>query len=317
MIIQTLYKPEENKEIANFFWIGQLSESEIKCIESFVQKRFHAKIWSYNNLKVDGAESCDASLVLPETDITKYRQRTPDAKSTETLTAFSDVFRYHVINKFGGWWFDADCYCLKSAEDFYELRKGKSLVVCLESLGYPYIGSAAFYIDNKICKLFINELEKTSINYNYNFPAWGIIGPQLITKVVHDNKLYNDVLIHNKFYSIEYEKCDLFTKFNLNKLAKSYIKESYLTHIWHSSSLKKNMEKGSLLDELFNGDYINNEMKDKNLSNTQNNFHKRFVEISKLYHDIFNRSPNNRELIRYVPTMFQQVMQLNKLKMNY
>jgi mannosyltransferase OCH1-like enzyme len=54
------------KEIANLFWHGELTMLEITCIKSFVQQGFHTKLWSYNNLSVDGAESCDASLVLPK-----------------------------------------------------------------------------------------------------------------------------------------------------------------------------------------------------------------------------------------------------------
>jgi hypothetical protein len=290
------------KEIANFFWTGELSELEIRCIKSFVQKNFHVKLWSYENLKVDGAESCDASLVLPKNDLTKYKQRRGDSNLQETSSAFSDAFRFNLINKFGGWWFDTDCFCLKSAEDFYELRKGKSIVAGLESLGYPYVGSAAFYANNKVCNLFINELEKTCTEYNYNFPLWGLIGPLLITKVVHDNKLYNEVLLHDCFFSIDFRRCDLFLKSDLNKLAKSYIKESYLTHVWHSSGLYKNMEKGSLLNELINNTYTNNEIVDKDLLNKQNNFRNRFIEISNLYHKVLKRSPSNNELIRYVTT---------------
>jgi hypothetical protein len=299
---QKILEKYKTKEIANFFWTGELSECEILCIKSFVQKGFHTKLWSYENLKVDGAESCDASLVLPKEDLTKYKQISPDyrpdEKSVDTAAAFSDAFRYYVINKFGGWWFDADCYCLKSAEDFYELRKDKSIIAGLQSL--VDIASGVIYADNKISKLLVDELEKTCNKYNYNFPDWAMIGPKLISKVIHDNILYNVSLNNKFFYSIQYEHQDYYFKSDLNKLAKSCITESYLTHIWHIRDLNKKKEKGSLLDEFFNGTYKNYESPHQGLSYKQNNFYNRFVDVSNLYHKILNRSPDEKSLYNYV-----------------
>jgi hypothetical protein len=45
----------------------------------------------------------DATEILPESDISKYRY----------LAHFADMFRYNLLYKKGGWWVDADTVCLK------------------------------------------------------------------------------------------------------------------------------------------------------------------------------------------------------------
>jgi hypothetical protein len=289
---------EKTEEVANFFWIGNLSKTEIVCITSFLKAEFKVKLWSYNNLSIPGVESCDASLVLPFEDVTLYKQ-THHNGSNETSTAFSDAFRFNLLYKFGGWWFDTDCYCLKSSKDFYELRNNKSFVCGLESKNHPFIGSAAFYADKKHSKLFIDELEKTCLEYNYFFPIWGLIGPRLITKVVHDNKLYDTVLDQSKFYSIGFEDYELFLKEKSSSLAESLISDSYLTHIWHSTSSTKNAEENSLLHKLLFDTYKIKNIKNLNLIQ-QKKFYSRFVNISYLYHSILNRSPDLEGLHNYI-----------------
>ena len=99
-----------NIEYANFFWHGaSLSLQEYICISSFVKNGFKVRVYSYNNLTIpEGAELSDASEILPVTDLRKYTQ----AGMSGNLAAFSDAFRYHLIDKRGGWWFDTDVICL-------------------------------------------------------------------------------------------------------------------------------------------------------------------------------------------------------------
>lgn len=289
---------EKIKEIANFFWLGELSQFEIVCINSFVKSGFYVRLWSYNNITLPGVESCNAELVLPYENISLYKQKHHNGKE-ETSTAFSDAFRFNLINKFEGWWFDTDCYCLKSAEDFYQLRKNKKFVSCLESLVHPFVGSAAFYSDKKYSKLLIDELEKTCLEYNYEFPVWGMIGPRLITNFVHKYNLYDDLLNQSNFFSIGFEEYKLFLEKESRPLAKCLISDSYISHIWHSTIDLNLIEKDSLLDDLLLGKYKNTD-KENVYNFKQINFYNRFVEISKLYHKILNRSPDLDGLHNYI-----------------
>jgi hypothetical protein len=289
---------EKINEIANFFWVGTLTKFEIVCITSFIKAGFKVKLWSYNNLSIPGVESCDASLILPYEDVSLYKQRHHHGDQ-ETSTAFSDAFRWNLINKFGGWWFDADCFCLKSSEDFYNLRKDKPIVVGLESLVHPFVGSAAFYIDQSLSKYLIQKLKELSLKYDYTFPIWGMIGPRLITQFIHDNKLYDGVLDQSHFFSIGFEDYHLFLKDGHKKQAKSLIKDSYLTHIWHSAISSNDVQPDSLFNELIYDNYVNNSSKNHNI-NKHLSFYDRFINISKLYHNILGRSPDLEGLHNYI-----------------
>ena len=85
-------KKTNTKEIANMFWHGELSKLETMCIKSFVKNGFDVKLWSYNNLKVDGAESCDARLILSEEHLTKYKQQL----SLKLLIRNKKILRSHL-----------------------------------------------------------------------------------------------------------------------------------------------------------------------------------------------------------------------------
>jgi hypothetical protein len=278
--------------------VGELSQFEISCITSFVKAGFNVKLWSYNNLSIPGVESCDASLVLPHEQLSLYKQKHHSGKD-ETSTAFSDAFRFNLIHKFGGWWFDADCFCLKTANDFYQLRKNCEFVAGLESNVHPFVGSAAFYANERCSALLVKELEKTCLEYNYSFPIWGMIGPRLITNFVHDNKLYDSILDQSHFFSIGVEECKLLTKTSASSNASSLIADSYVVHIWNSVVSTSTVEPGSLLDTLISNTYTNQETTNLNLSK-QKNFYNRFIGISNLYHTILNRSPDLEGLHHYI-----------------
>ncbi len=287
------------KEIANLFWHGELTELERICIESFVKHGFHTKIWSYTGIQINGAESCDARLVLPEENLTKYKQRHFQVNDGtkefySSMAAFSDAFRWNVVNKFGGWWFDTDCYCLRPSKDFVELRKDKPLVACIQDHKKPSINSGVFYADYNTSLKLIDELNTLCERYNYNFDDWGIIGPLLISDVIQINDLQDCVVSTEKFYSIEYNQFVNFINPELKEISKSYIADSYVSHIWHSQLIlhnvdKNNPPKDSLLKEFYDGSYTNNTSQNYELILSFKSSLDRYIEVSKLYKKILNR----------------------------
>jgi hypothetical protein len=304
-----------NKEIAHLFWHGELTNLEKICIQSFVKQGFDTKIWSYTNIQVDGAESCDARLILPEEHLTKYKQQhfkiTDDSKEFYTsMAAFSDVFRWHLINKFGGWWFDTDCYCLKSSEEFKKLRENKPFVAGLQNSSNLSVNTAAIYADYDISLKFCNQIKAVCECYNYNLPQWGDIGPNLLTKFVQEQNLIDNVVSIEKIYSIETHQFNFFTDAKLKQKAKSLIVNSYISHIWHSQLSAHNVDKnnppdGSLLKEFYDGSYTNTELENSVvISNYKNLFERtlfeKYVSISELYKKILKRKPDSEGLKHYL-----------------
>jgi len=244
------------KELAHFFWHGEISKLESSCIKSFVRNNFKVKVWSYTNIQIEGTESCDARLILPEDHLTKYQQTFINKPTGPSLAAFGDAFRYNVVQKESGWWFDTDCYCLVDQSKFKELREGRDVVAGYES--HNLISSAIFYVNKKNSDILVNSLNVMCEKYNYNFPGWGAIGPRLFTETFL-NANHPSVLIlpTSAFYAIHYSKIDLFLKKEKLQEAKEIIKNSYTTHIWNTilkqnNLNKNNAEEGSLLYYLYN-----------------------------------------------------------------
>jgi hypothetical protein len=305
------------KEIANLFWHGELTKFEKTCIESFVKQGFHTKIWSYTNLQIDGAESCDARLVLSEEHITKYKQQqyfaiTDEAKQYySSLAALSDAFRWNVVNNFGGWWFDTDCYCLKSSEEFKKLRGIKPFISGLQTSESPSVACGAFYADQQISTKLVDKLNSLCQTYNYQFPVWGIIGPFLISEVVQRENLLEYILSPDKFYSIESPSINNLSSINyytdpaLKDKGKSLIADSYVTHICHSALFftnidKNNPPKNSLLEEFYNNTYVNNLAPDVQTISKYKTSLKRYIQVSLLYKKILNRSGDIDGIKHYV-----------------
>jgi hypothetical protein len=285
------------KETANMFWNGELTKLERMCIKSFVDNGFNVKLWSYTNLEVEGAESCDARLILPEESLTKYKQQHhSDMECDESLSSiavFSDVFRYNVVAKFGGWWFDCDCFCLKHSEYFTELRNGKLLVAGLQDTRTVNVASGIFYAEQETAKMMVKYLNVLLDEYNNTFPRWGIVGPEFITDFVQRHKLYHGVTSIEKFYSINGFETHFFINSDLKLVAKALIKNSYVTHIWDSIIKymidKNNFPKGSLLEEFHNDSYNNNEDVNINIISQYNYILSRYLKISEIY-DKLNKS---------------------------
>jgi hypothetical protein len=97
--------------IVNALWIGQLSPLERLCLNSFVAQGHSVHLYTYDTIEnvPPGVTLRDASKILPPSKI--FRNRLGKGKGS--LAAFSDLFRYKLLLDEGGWWVDADVFCLK------------------------------------------------------------------------------------------------------------------------------------------------------------------------------------------------------------
>lgn len=249
------------KEIAHFFWHGQIRKLEQVCITSFVKQGFDVKLWSYTGIQVPDAESCDARIILPEEHLGKYQHQhfsiKDGSKSTyASIAAFADVFRLHVIEKFGGWWFDTDCYCLRPAEDFVTLRADKPLLAGLQDSQGQSVANGVMYANKNTATKLIQTADQICQQHNYNFPHWGLLGPYMLSNFVQINDLAHCVVSIDKFYAIEGKDFDLFVDPEKKSLGQALIKNSYLSHVWNSMADLYNVSvdhapTGSLLADMY------------------------------------------------------------------
>ena len=301
-------KKTNTKEIANMFWHGELSKLETMCIKSFVKNGFDVKLWSYTDLKVEGAESCDARLILPEESLTKYKQQHYSDNANDgaysSIAVFSDVFRYNVVHKIGGWWFDCDCFCLKDSEYYTELRNNKVIVGGLQDSTTISVNSGVFYATKEIAGIMVDELNILLNQYEGNFPKWGIVGPGFISNFIQNHKLQNGVVGLDKFYAIDNFEMRFYVDSDLKDNAKSIIKKSLLTHIWDSQLKylidKNEFPKGSLLEEMYNDLYENNIDLDIDRTNRSNYILSRYLRISELYNTLSKNTISIEDMIRHI-----------------
>ncbi len=240
-------------EIANFFWDGEMTQLEKNCIKSFYENGFKVKLWSYQNIQLENVESCDANLVLP-LEFNLKQEYNGKSESKALLACFSDYFRYKVVSMYGGWWFDTDCYCLKSAEEFYLIKQNKKIVSCKQNNdinNIHHIGCGAFWIEENTSKILISEFEDIVKNLNGEFKSFGFFGPEFFTNFVKKQNLYNDMLSPESFYAIHWDESDLMIYPENIDLAIQRTQNSLLTHIWTTSFPDKNIDKNNPIEGSF------------------------------------------------------------------
>jgi mannosyltransferase OCH1-like enzyme len=229
----------QSKETANFFWDGSdLGLYEERCISSFIKHNFSVNVWSFQLLTLPkGAELKDANQFL---DI-EYLYKITQGGKPKSIAAFSDLFRYKVLEENGGWWFDTDCICLKDQLEFKSLLKNKNIVVGYESTNYIN-GAVLSFVDKSLAKESFEKSMSILQNNNFNI-KWGDIGPRLITSIIQEKKLENEIYTEDYFYPIHYK--DAMTALNVNHTIdiNSKTKNSYVYHCWNEILKKHNVDK--------------------------------------------------------------------------
>ncbi len=83
-------------------------------MRSFVNCGHSVELYAYADLDVPpGVTLCDASRVLPLTDVFCRAY----GRTSVSVSAFSNLFRYKMLFEKGGIWADTDIFCQKSLTD--------------------------------------------------------------------------------------------------------------------------------------------------------------------------------------------------------
>jgi hypothetical protein len=100
----------------NSFWDGgPLTQLEKVCLSSFVQNGARYNLYTYDELRgvPKGVVVRDAREILPADRMFRYPAGTFNEGS---LSGFSNLFRYTLLQRVGGWWVDTDVCCLRAFE---------------------------------------------------------------------------------------------------------------------------------------------------------------------------------------------------------
>lgn len=149
----------------------------------------------------------------------------------QELCGKCDIARYEILNKFGGFFIDADSICINKIDDFMlnndsfscyenEFERGNLVAV-------GYLGSTK---DNSLMRLLIDGIGLKSIKLLVDMPrrspwetehmAWKIVGSDFLTKIIFKNK-YTDISIYPSYFFIP----DHYSGITYKGPAKSYGKQ--------------------------------------------------------------------------------------------
>src|SRR5882724_10558983 len=92
------------------FFHGTMSGLEVTCLKSFLDHGHHVIIFAYDETEVPALfEKRDAAAVLPRERIFFYKS----GPGRGSVAGFANLFRYVLLERYGGWWIDTDVLCLR------------------------------------------------------------------------------------------------------------------------------------------------------------------------------------------------------------
>lgn len=233
-----MVKNRNKPNTANFFWEGVLTNYEVASINSFVNNNFEVNLWTYSQNSFSKISKevkiKDASEILPINLLGSLNQNFQKAN----YSSFSNLFRYRLLNVYGGWWFDTDCFCLKNVSEFKNIISGREYVLGLERKNY--VGSAVMYFTETDLLENIENQAYEVIKKNNNKLKWGEIGPDLITDTVISNGLINNILNPDYFFPVSPNNISKLFESNIDM---NYFKDAFICHSWNEMFRKYNVNK--------------------------------------------------------------------------
>lgn len=265
----------KNKEIANFYWDGDLSIYQKSSMASFYKNGFIINLWTYDeNLTAPAwVNVMDANKILSKDWIGKYRFETPEdmPENKKIYPLFSDLFRFELLYKTPGWWFDLDVFCLKDQKYFSELSKAHCVILAKsedEELHATVLKvNDRFFLKNM--KRFIFDFAKSYSNKFYSYT-----GPLAIMSFLNLPQYHHQIKKTANYDFLFNQDTKLFHAINHQEYRLAYdpeyldyclelTKNSYAYHWWSAARGRDSGQEvlppnGSFLHKLFQSveDYL-------------------------------------------------------------
>lgn len=160
--------------VVSSLWVGgPLGFVQRLCLKSFVHFGHDISLYVYDmDMEVpDGVRKLNAEEIVPSDKIFSYHGQ---------LAAFSDYFRYKMIQKTGAMWVDADTLCLSDKffeDDPFVFIKESDYLIAGGILKMPQNHPMTISI-NKKAERMLPQLKKAQTG-----SKWASLGPLLLTKL--------------------------------------------------------------------------------------------------------------------------------------
>lgn len=202
------------------FWFGKPpSPYERLAMTSFVDFGHSYTLYAYEKFDVPkGVELRDASEILPRSRVFVYKH----GPGRGSVSAFSNLFRYRLLQQLGGWWVDADVICLSERVIEPDIFLG------WEDEGK--VGSAIlrFPAGHPLMTALYDAADAAGENV-----AWGEIGPKLVTRNVIAAGLENQVLPRRAAFPILARDALDLLRPALKETVIQRVRDAPLLHYWN------------------------------------------------------------------------------------
>jgi len=174
------------------FWFGEnITQYQRLAMKSFVDFGHRYILYAYRKFDVPaGVELRDAAELLPEARVFFYGDKAGVGRGS--VSGFSNLFRYHLLHRLGGWWVDADVVCLSEAvpaEDIF--------------MGWEYedlIGTAILKFPER--HEFVRTLRDAAEEAGTDL-GWSETGPSLLTRLAREHDLLKLVVPQPQSYPLQ------------------------------------------------------------------------------------------------------------------
>jgi hypothetical protein len=216
------------------FWVGEtLSPYEKMCMRSFVDHGHQFHLYSYaKSLDVpSGVVIKDAADVLPQSECFCYKK----GFGTGSYSAGSNLFRYLLLTRSGGWWVDTDVLCLTDVIPSYEAFFAHE--------DEEFVNGAVLYFNADDALINACLVEARGIGDN---ASWGELGPRLITKLATSLNRVADALPANLCYPIHYSEALTLLLPDRCAGIQEHVRSSLFLHLWNEIFRQAMIEKSRL-----------------------------------------------------------------------
>lgn len=196
--------------VVNMLWVdGRLGPVERACMLSVLRQEHKLVLWHYFPLEgvPDGVELRDGNEIVP-------RERLFRHVPTGSWSLFSNLFRYRLLQRGLGLWFDCDAYLLRP------IRWSGDVLLGFDSNGLVAAGVIGLPPDSPILAELIGYFESRRIpdwlplrwrlrfawqrllhgRYRIETMPWGGLGPNAVTAMVQKYGLNSKVFAPEVFY---------------------------------------------------------------------------------------------------------------------
>jgi hypothetical protein len=225
--------------IIQSLWIGpKLSVMEQLCIKSFLANGHEFHLYCYNEIEnvPEGTTICDGNEILPESEVFSYQV----GPGKGSYSAFSNYFRYKMLEMKGGWWVDTDIICLKpfdhkgefvfSSEITHENTQHTTSSVIKAPAGNDF----SYYCYN-ICA----DQDKKTLE-------WGTVGPKLVKGAVEFFEMEAYVQEPHVFCPMGYQHAPLIVQEGIDI---DFPEETYAVHLWNEMWRRHGIDKEKKYDD--------------------------------------------------------------------